>query len=105
MNSPTSKLPRNTGAKLQRHWKFSRHFAERFVQRVSKDKHHNLLHTITREFNQTCQAKVFECVVYGAAQRQLIGDYFVCYRLDEEAKQLIVTTIYKRGSKNVDYQG
>lgn len=105
MNSPTPKLRCNTGAKLQKHWKFSAHFAERFVQRVSKDKHHTLLRAVTREFNQTCLVKVFECVVYGAAQRKLTGDYFVCYRWDEEVKQLIVTTIYKRGSKNVDYQG
>jgi len=41
--------------------------------------------------------------VYGVAQRKLIGDYFVCYRWDEEVKQLIVTTIYKKGSRNVDY--
>jgi hypothetical protein len=78
---------------MKKHWRFSKHFAERVFERVAGD-YKLVVDKICREFNDTVLEKVFHCVLYGASQRVAIDNYFVCYTFDDHAQQLVITTIY-----------
>ena len=77
---------------MKKHWKFSRHFAERFVERFSGDK--EKVKEITRFFNDNVLQCVFDCNVYGNPQRVKIEKYKVCFKYDEVIKKILVTTVY-----------
>lgn len=77
---------------MKKHWKFSRHFAERFVERFNGNK--EKVREITRFFNDNVLQCVFECSLKGKKQRVKINNYTVCYLFDEDSKEIIVTTVY-----------
>lgn len=77
---------------MKKHWKFSRHFAERFVERFNGNK--EKVREITRFFNDNVLQCVFECSLKCKKQRVKINNYNVCYLFDEDSKEIIVTTVY-----------
>lgn len=77
---------------MEKHWKYSKHFAERFVERFGGTVKN--LKEITCYFNNHVLQCVFDCHVRGFSQRVKIGEYTVCYRWDEHLKKLIITTVY-----------
>lgn len=77
---------------MKKHWKFTKHFAERFVDRFNGDK--NSVREISNYFNENVLQCVFDCHVKGRNQRVRIGKYRVCYAWDADIEQIIVTTVY-----------
>lgn len=77
---------------MKKHWKYSKHFAERFIERFYGDK--KKLSNITKFFNRNVLQCVFRCHVYGFTQRVTIGQYKVCYKWDDQDKMIIITTVY-----------
>ena len=75
-----------------KHYKFTKHFAERFVERFNgtpKD-----LYKIKEYFDKNVLQCVFDCNVYGNPQRVKIEKYKICFKYDESLKKIVVTTVY-----------
>lgn len=77
---------------MKKHWKCTKHFAERFVNRFDGDK--NSVKEITAYFKQNVLQCVFECHLYGFQQRVKIGKYKVCYKWDPDDEMIVITTVY-----------
>ncbi len=77
---------------LKPHWKFTKHFGERFISRFDGDK--ETVKEIRRYFNQNVLQCVFECHLNGFKQRVRIGQYKVCYVWDPDEQMIIITTVY-----------
>jgi len=77
---------------MKKHWKFTKHFAERFIQRFNGSRKE--VDPIKSYFDQNVLQCVFNCHLYGGPQRVKVGKYKVCYKYDDTSKQIIVTTIY-----------
>lgn len=81
-----------------KHWKFTKHFAERVLVRVGPD-FDNTIAAIKREFDDTVLQKVFDCKVRGDSQRRKVGNFVVCYVWDESKKKIMVTTLFDPSQK------
>ncbi len=77
---------------MDKHWKFTTHFAERFIERFDGDK--TKIKEISKYFNSHVLQCVFTCIVYGDKQRVKIGKYRVCYVWDQDIQKIVVTTVY-----------
>ena len=77
---------------MKRHWKFTKHFAERFINRFDGDT--ITVKEIAKYFNSNVLQCVFECHLNGFKQRVKIGKYKVCYLWDPEERLIVVTTVY-----------
>ena len=77
---------------MKRHWKYTKHFGERFISRFDGDA--ETVKEISRFFNKNVLQCVFECHLYGFKQRVKVGKYKVCYIWDPEERLIIVTTVY-----------
>ena len=75
---------------MEKHWKFTEHFAQRFVDRFDSTD----VSEIVKFFNANVLQCIFTCLVRGAKQRSRIGRFTVCYVWDERIMKLVVTTVY-----------
>ena len=78
---------------MKKHWQFTEHFAQRFLDRIGNNK--PLLSKIRKYFDNNVLQCVFHCELMGYKQRVKIEDVVVCYKFDPDAKKLLVTTVYK----------
>lgn len=79
---------------MKRCWTFSRHFAERVVQRVRKNPK-SFANKVAAELNNRCLEFVFECHVYGnIGRRFVVDDHVVAYAWDSDRQSLVVKTVW-----------
>lgn len=84
---------------MKKFWKFSRHFAERVIDRVDGDPN-EFAKSVAKIFNDRCLEFVYECFHCGNKGRRILhGNYVVCFEWDEKDSMIIVKTVFKKQKK------
>lgn len=76
--------------------RFTQHFYERLFERVPKEQHKIVAVQAKRYVYDHCCELIYESVLTGDWCRFKIGKWTVCYRFDNHAKLLLITTVYCR---------
>ena len=81
---------------------YTKHFGERYLQRVSKEKFPSLHKKIKSHIESSICVLIFECVLKGGITTVTVDGYVIPVVFVRTSLKLLVTTIYEQGSKYRD---